>query len=59
MFQTLNGFIDRQAWLDTVGEPLQKYVNSLFEQRGDAGKRVRNFLNGVWLGHPLYPRDES
>src|SRR4029077_19553365 len=22
---------------------------------GDAGRRVRDFLHGTWLGHPLHP----
>lgn len=55
MFPTLKRLIKRQGWLDTAGDPLQKYVNALFEQSGDNGKRVQNFLNGVWLGHPLHP----
>jgi nitrite reductase/ring-hydroxylating ferredoxin subunit len=55
MFLVLKRLIDRQGWLDTAGDSLQKHVNTLFEQRGDNGKRVRNFLYGVWLGHPLHP----
>jgi nitrite reductase/ring-hydroxylating ferredoxin subunit/uncharacterized membrane protein len=51
----LEKFIASQAWLDTVGEPLQGLVNSLFTNAGESGKQAKNFLNGTWLGHPLHP----
>ncbi|HEX8918199.1 MAG TPA: Rieske 2Fe-2S domain-containing protein [Chloroflexota bacterium] len=54
MFRPLDRFIDSQTWLDSLAEPLQGWVNSLFSG-GDAGKQVKNFLNGTWLGHPLHP----
>ena len=28
---------------------------SAFDSAGTAGRKVRNFLHGVWLGHPLHP----
>jgi nitrite reductase/ring-hydroxylating ferredoxin subunit/uncharacterized membrane protein len=51
----LRKFIEQQAWLDSLGDPLQTKVNSLFSDQGEAGKQIKNFLNGVWLGHPLHP----
>ncbi len=47
--------IERQEWLEPVGEQVQKAVSSAFEQAGDAGQAVKNFLHGTWLGHPLHP----
>jgi nitrite reductase/ring-hydroxylating ferredoxin subunit/uncharacterized membrane protein len=47
--------IERQDWLDVVGDRLQKAVAAAFEAGGDAGRRVRDFLHGTWLGHPLHP----
>jgi nitrite reductase/ring-hydroxylating ferredoxin subunit/uncharacterized membrane protein len=47
--------IERQDWLDVIGDPLQKAVSAAFEIGGDAGRRVRDFLHGTWLGHPLHP----
>jgi nitrite reductase/ring-hydroxylating ferredoxin subunit/uncharacterized membrane protein len=44
--------IDRQ--IDQVGESLQGVIRGLFEGQGEAGERLRNFLHGVWLGHPLH-----
>jgi nitrite reductase/ring-hydroxylating ferredoxin subunit/uncharacterized membrane protein len=55
MFPALQHFIDRQSWLDRVGDPLQAFVVSLFADHGSSGKSVKNVLNGVWLGHPLHP----
>jgi nitrite reductase/ring-hydroxylating ferredoxin subunit/uncharacterized membrane protein len=47
--------IERQDWLDVVGDRLQKTVAAAFEAGGDVGRRVRDFLHGTWLGHPLHP----
>lgn len=55
MFRVLDRFIEDQAWLDSIGDPLQKYIGSLFSNGGETGKQVKNLLNGVWLGHPLHP----
>ncbi len=55
MFPTLRRFINDQTWLDTLGDPLQKYITSLFSDGGATGKQIQNFLNGVWIGHPLHP----
>jgi nitrite reductase/ring-hydroxylating ferredoxin subunit/uncharacterized membrane protein len=55
MFPALARFIDQQKWLDTIGDPLQKYIGSLFSNAGETGKRVKNILNGTWLGHPAHP----
>jgi nitrite reductase/ring-hydroxylating ferredoxin subunit/uncharacterized membrane protein len=51
----LEKLIESQAWLDTLGDPLQKFVASLFSNTGESGKQTKNLLNGVWLGHPLHP----
>ena len=55
MFRSLDQLIARQRWLDTVGEPLQKTIVSLFADGGRTGKQVKNLLNGTWLGHPAHP----
>jgi nitrite reductase/ring-hydroxylating ferredoxin subunit/uncharacterized membrane protein len=55
VYPPLERFIDQQQWLDTVGEPLQKYIGSLFSGGGERGKQIKNLLNGTWLGHPLHP----
>lgn len=55
MFPPLKRLVDQQHWLDTLGDPVQKYIGSLFSNGGDTGRQVKNLLNGTWLGHPLHP----
>ena len=47
--------LERQQWLEPVESGLQKGVAGTFEAAGWTGRVVRNFLHGVWLGHPLHP----
>jgi nitrite reductase/ring-hydroxylating ferredoxin subunit len=42
--------IERASGLDRVGDRLQHAVWALLP-----GKRVKDALHGVWLGHPLHP----
>lgn len=44
-----------QPGLDTVAEPLSRAVRGAYEQAGEAGRRAKNAMHGVWLGHPLHP----
>jgi nitrite reductase/ring-hydroxylating ferredoxin subunit/uncharacterized membrane protein len=48
-------FIERQRWLEPVENNLQQAVASAFERTGEPGRKVKNFLHGVWLRHPLHP----
>ena len=42
----------KQTWV----EPADKAMSGLAEATiGRAGKAIRNFLHGTWLGHPLHP----
>jgi nitrite reductase/ring-hydroxylating ferredoxin subunit/uncharacterized membrane protein len=47
--------LERQEWLDVVGDRLQQAVAGVFRSAGDVGRRTRDFLHGTWLGHPLHP----
>lgn len=44
-----------QPALDTIAEPLSRAVRGVYETAGDAGRRAKNAMHGVWLGHPLHP----
>ncbi len=46
---------EQAEMLDEWSEQLQTMLRSLVEQGGPAARRVKNWLNGVWLGHPLHP----
>lgn len=45
----------RQGWLDPIGDWLGRTVANAFAAGGETGRRVKDALNGVWLGHPLHP----
>lgn len=52
---TAQAIIDKQKWLDGLSDAIQPLVNRAFSSGGEEGKVVKDFLNGVWLGHPLHP----
>jgi nitrite reductase/ring-hydroxylating ferredoxin subunit/uncharacterized membrane protein len=41
--------------LDEWSEQLQSIVRTAIDQGGPAARRVKNWLNGVWLGHAVHP----
>ena len=47
--------IERQEWMAPVEDALQRAVAAAFKAGGLAGRAVKNFLHGTWLGHPLHP----
>jgi nitrite reductase/ring-hydroxylating ferredoxin subunit/uncharacterized membrane protein len=53
--KTAMNLIDKQQWLDDAGDALQPSVIKAYEAGGDAGQKVKNFMHGTWLGHPLHP----
>lgn len=55
LFRETIHFIHRQEWLKPVEDLLQTGVSGAFKAAGPAGAQVKDFLNGVWLGHPLHP----
>lgn len=50
----LDRVFGRPSFLDQVAVPVQRVVQQVFASQGTTGLKVRNFLNGVWLGHPLH-----
>ncbi len=47
--------IDQQSWLDTIGKPVQDTIQKMYASGGKTGFRLMDFLQGVWLRHPLHP----
>jgi nitrite reductase/ring-hydroxylating ferredoxin subunit/uncharacterized membrane protein len=47
--------LERQDWLEPLAESLQRALVATFQAAGETGRRVRDFLHGTWLGHPLHP----
>jgi nitrite reductase/ring-hydroxylating ferredoxin subunit len=51
-------FVDRiveHPWLDKGADAVKGAVHKFYKAMGPAAVPVRNFLYGVWLGHPLHP----
>ena len=46
--------IDKQDWLDSVADALQPAINECFQAGGAVGQKIKDFLHGKWLGHPLH-----
>jgi len=47
--------VERQDWLEPIAEGLQRAVLAAYQAGGATGRRIRDFLHGTWLGHPLHP----
>jgi nitrite reductase/ring-hydroxylating ferredoxin subunit/uncharacterized membrane protein len=47
--------IEKQGWLDPIGDVLQKTISTVFSSTGRTGQKIENALHGTWLGHPLHP----
>ena len=46
---------EQNQMLDGLAEQLQGVLSTAVSQGGPAAQRVKNWLNGVWLGHALHP----
>lgn len=53
--QNVMDVLERQNWLDAASEPTQRAVTGAIQAGGAPGRKLDDFLNGVWLGHPLHP----
>jgi nitrite reductase/ring-hydroxylating ferredoxin subunit/uncharacterized membrane protein len=47
--------VESQTWLDKLGTPLQSWLLKLYGQPGQPNRRIKDILNGTWLGHALHP----
>lgn len=54
LLETMN-VIEDQAWLEAPSETVAGVVSKVFTQPGGRPTPLSDFLNGVWLGHPLHP----
>jgi nitrite reductase/ring-hydroxylating ferredoxin subunit/uncharacterized membrane protein len=50
---TLVEALGEQEWLDQVGNAVQPLIDWALMTTG--GQPLKDFLHGVWLGHPLHP----
>src|SRR6266478_10132780 len=47
--------VESQSWLDKLAAPFQGWLLKLFGQPGQPNRKIKDLLNGTWLGHPLHP----
>jgi len=47
--------VERQTWLDKLSTPLQSWLLNLYGQPGEPNRKIKDLLNGTWLGHALHP----
>src|ERR1041384_639218 len=47
--------VEKQESLDRLADQIQPLIRDSFKAAGPAGREVKNFLHGTWLGHPLHP----
>lgn len=46
---------EKQTWLDRLAKPCQHWILQLFGQPGQSSRKIKDTLNGTWLGHALHP----
>lgn len=47
--------VSRFPWLDSLANPLQQLLHKMYGRPGQSSYKVKDALNGVWLGHPVHP----
>jgi nitrite reductase/ring-hydroxylating ferredoxin subunit/uncharacterized membrane protein len=52
---TISQLLTPNSQLDRWSDRLQALLHTGVEQGGPAAQRFKNWLNGVWLSHPLHP----
>jgi nitrite reductase/ring-hydroxylating ferredoxin subunit/uncharacterized membrane protein len=55
LVQGLSQALNKQAWIDRIGKPLQNAILSIYKKGGETGQKAADFMHGTWLGHPLHP----
>ncbi len=55
IFHHLKDVPNRLPWLDRLADQLQPLIHRFYHGRKGFNQQLENFLNGVWLGHPLHP----
>jgi nitrite reductase/ring-hydroxylating ferredoxin subunit/uncharacterized membrane protein len=48
-------FVESQTWLDKLASPIQNLLLTFFGRPGQPGRKLKDILNGTWLGHALHP----
>ena len=52
--EVIGRFIDRQRWLDGVGNVLEQVAGATFDHLGPLSRPIEDLLHGTPAGHPLH-----
>ncbi len=55
LFHQMKEIPNRLPWLDNLADKIQPLIHQFYGGGKGARQGLENFLNGVWLGHPLHP----
>jgi nitrite reductase/ring-hydroxylating ferredoxin subunit/uncharacterized membrane protein len=47
--------VESQSWVEALANPFQNWLHTLFGKQGDPSYKVKDAIDGTWLGHPLHP----
>lgn len=47
--------VERQTWLDKWADPIQQWLLKIFGPPGQPKRKIKDMLNGTWLGHGIHP----
>jgi nitrite reductase/ring-hydroxylating ferredoxin subunit/uncharacterized membrane protein len=47
--------VESQTWLDKLANPIQQWLLTFFGQPGQPNRKLKDMLNGTWLGHSVHP----
>lgn len=47
--------IAKMPWLDKLADPFQNWLHQFYGQPGQPNYKLKDYFNGVWLGHALHP----
>src|SRR5260221_10019279 len=51
--------VESQSWLDKLAAPFQGWLLKLFGQPGQPNRKIKDMLNGTWLGHPVRSEEHT
>lgn len=51
----ISEYVENQTWLDKLSNPLQSWLLKFFGQPGEPNRKIKDMLNGTWLGHSVHP----
>ncbi len=53
--ESIGDLVNEQKWLKPIETALDATAEVALNRKNPIAQKVRNFLHGTWLGHPLHP----